>query len=156
KDGRHLTFDATGLPERSVPFDELADPRFTESPSLMLTLRKRPIVLSLSEIKAVLEALDPEAYPQLRAYAVRRQSIHASPANCLLAVLIGVPFAVVGVRTNPMIGVAKAAGLFFAYFLASSFTTLLGEQGIISAELAAWLPAALALLAACYFISRVR
>lgn len=156
KDGRHLMFDDTGLPERSVPFDQLADPRFNEPPSLMLTLRKRPALLSLSEINAVLDALDPDEHPQVKAHAVRRQSILASPANCLLAVLIGVPFAVAGVRTNPMVGIAKATGLFFAYFLAASIATLLGEQGLISAAVAAWLPAAIALLAACYFISRAR
>lgn len=156
KDGRHLIFDSTGLPERSVPFEELADPRFDEPPSLMLTLRKRPILLSLSEINAVLQALDPEDHPQVRPYAVRRQAILASPVNCLLAVFIGVPFAVAGVRTNPMVGIAKATGLFFAYFLAASIATLLGEQGLIPAVAAAWLPATIALLAACYFIGRAR
>ncbi len=155
-DGRRLIFDSTGLPERSTPFDEFADPRFDEPPSLMLTLRKRPSDLSLAEINAVLEALDPVEHPQVKAHSVRQQIILASPANCLLAVLIGVPFAIAGVRTNPMVGIAKATGLFFAYFLTASITALLGEQGLVSAAVAAWLPAAIALLAACYFISRAR
>jgi lipopolysaccharide export system permease protein len=64
----------------------------------------------------------------------------ANPFSCLIVLGLAVPYAVAGVRVNPMVGVSKSFGLFFAYYFMSSFCTLLGERQIIEAFQAAWLP----------------
>ena len=50
------------------------------------------------------------------------------------------PFAVSGVRTNPMIGVSKALGFFAIFYVLISLASILCERQIIPALLAAWIP----------------
>jgi lipopolysaccharide export system permease protein len=59
---------------------------------------------------------------------------------------IAVPFALAGVRTNPMVGVSKAMGFFAIFYVLMSIASIFGERQIIPAMLAAWIPN-LALLA---------
>lgn len=155
-DGREFTFDpATGQAIRSLVFQERAYPDLRESPVLMQTLNKRPDDLSLFEIRELLEAIPPSENPRMHGYAVRYQAILANPLSCLIVVGIGIPFAVAGVRTNPIVGVSKAVGLFFAYFIVASVFRLLGEQQTIPIAVAAWAPIGLMLLYTAYLFRRV-
>jgi lipopolysaccharide export system permease protein len=71
---------------------------------------------------------------------VRYFSLFAAPFSCLVVVGIAVPFAVSGVRTNPMIGVSKAMGFFALFYVLISVASILGERQIIPALIAAWIP----------------
>jgi lipopolysaccharide export system permease protein len=51
-----------------------------------------------------------------------------------------VPFAVAGVRSNPMVGVSKAIGFFAIFYVLISIASIVGERQIIPAILAAWIP----------------
>ena len=53
---------------------------------------------------------------------------------------IAVPFALAGVRTNPMVGVSKAMGFFAIFYVLMSIASIFGERQIIPAMLAAWIP----------------
>jgi lipopolysaccharide export system permease protein len=53
---------------------------------------------------------------------------------------IAVPFAVAGVRSNPMVGVSKAIGFFAIFYVLISIASIVGERQIIPAILAAWIP----------------
>lgn len=140
-DGRELLLDAeTGDPLRTLPFKEKTFEDFGEDPSLMLALHKKPSELSLFELRRIVETVPPSENPKVHAYLVRYLSLLAVPFSCLVVVGIAVPFAVSGVRTNPMIGVAKCMGFFFLFYLLVSVTTILGERQIMSALLSAWLP----------------
>lgn len=140
-DGRELLLDAeTGDPLRALPFEEKKFEDFDEDPTLMLALHKKPRELSLNELQRIIEILPPEENPIVRAYLVRYYSLLAAPFSCLVVVGIAVPFAVAGVRTNPMIGVSKALGFFAIFYLLVSFASIMGERQIIPAMLAAWLP----------------
>jgi lipopolysaccharide export system permease protein len=141
KDGRELLIDpATGDPLRNLPFKEKKFEDFDEDPSLMLALHKKPKELSLFELKRIIDLVKPEENPSVHAYLVRYFSFFAAPFSCLVVVGIAVPFAVSGVRTNPMIGVSKAMGFFVIFYVLVSAATILGERQIISALLAAWIP----------------
>jgi lipopolysaccharide export system permease protein len=139
--GRELLLDPkTGDPLRSLTFKEKKFDDFDEDPTLMLALHKKPNELSLNELRRITEALPPEENPSVRAYLVRYYSLLAAPFSCLVVVGIAVPFAVAGVRTNPMIGVSKAMGFFAIFYVLISVASILGEREIISEMLAAWLP----------------
>ena len=136
---RQTLFDATSeKPIKSVFFTEKAAPSFTENPLLMKTLHKRPKDLSLFELKIVLA--NTTESPRRNAYAIRYHNTLVSPFICLIVVGIGIVFSCTGVRTNPMVGVAKSIGLFFVYYLMSNTCTLLGTQSIVSPHTAAWAP----------------
>jgi lipopolysaccharide export system permease protein len=155
--GRELLLDPeTGDPLRSLTFKEKKFEDFDEDPTLMLALHKKPNELSLNELRRITEALPPEENPSVRAYLVRYYSLLAAPFSCLVVVGIAVPFAVAGVRTNPMIGVSKAMGFFAIFYVLISVASILGERQIISEMLAAWLPNIVMLLMSIRLFAKAR
>lgn len=140
-DGRELLLDAeTGDPLRALTFKEKKFEDFHEDPALMLALHKKPSELSLNELRRIIDTVPPEENPTVRAYLVRYFTLLAAPFSCLVVVGIAVPFAVAGVRTNPMIGVSKAMGFFAIFYVLISVASILGERQIIPAIIAAWIP----------------
>ncbi|MGE9295733.1 MAG: LptF/LptG family permease [Puniceicoccales bacterium] len=153
--GREIRFDAeTGDAYFSKGFAEQAYPEFTEDPWLMQALNDEPDNLSLDEIQRLLVMADPQ-HPNLPRYEIRRQRILAQPLACLVMVGIAVPFAVAGVRVNPVVGVAKALGLFVAFFALEEICRVIGAQGIIPLGVAVWLPFTVMLILAANFYRRV-
>ncbi len=141
QEGREMHFDpATGEAIFDKKFDRRVFPNFNETPTLMKTLSKAPGELSFIEITQLLETIPAENNPEMTSYAVRYQMILASPFACLIAVAIGIPFAVAGVRTRPIGSVVKAGILFLSYSIITSACQVLGNQQILSPIIAAWMP----------------
>ena len=156
-DGRELLLDAeTGDPLRSLPFQEKIFEDFDEDPSLMLALHKKPNELSLFELNRIIETVPPEENPAVHAYEVRYFSLLAAPFSCLVVVGLAVPFAVSGVRSNPMIGISKCLGFFAVFYVLISIAAILGERQIIPTILAAWLPNLAMLGLALYLFRKAR
>ena len=152
-EGRETTFDkVTGDPIRSLAFDQQHLPDFMEDPDLMKALEKRPKDLSLSELKTVVDYLKPAEDPRLATYAVTFYDRLFSPVSCLIILGLAIPFSVAGVRTNPFVGVSKAMGLLFLYYLLLNVAQLAGTSGF-DPLLAALLPnfAAFGLVGYYYF-----
>ena len=140
-DGRELLLDnETGDILRALPFKEKKYEDFDEDPSLMLALYKEPKELSINELSRIIDTLPPEENPSTHAYLVRFYALLAAPFSCLVVVGIAVPFALAGVRTNPMVGVSKAMVFFAIFYVLMSIASILGERQIIPAMLAAWIP----------------
>ncbi|HBM85582.1 MAG TPA: YjgP/YjgQ family permease, partial [Opitutae bacterium] len=115
-----------------------------------------PKGLSLFELRRIIETVPPEENPAVHAYQVRYFSLLAAPFSCLVVVGLAVPFAVSGVRTNPMIGVSKCMGYFAIFYVLISIATILGERQVIPVVLAAWLPNIVMLGAAAWFFRQAR
>ena len=140
-EGRELTFNVqTGGAEREQRFDQRVYKDFHETPKLMQMVSKPPEDLSFLEIAALIEAIPPEDNPDMLGYLVSYQSILASPFICLIALAIGIPFSVAGVRTNPVVNIAKAAALFFVFFVVLSVFKMFGTHQMLPVALAVWLP----------------
>ena len=140
-DGREILFDVeTGDLLSAFSFEEKTFEGFDEDPSLMLALYKDPKELSLFELQRIIDLVPPKENPKVHAYLVRYYSLLAVPFSCLVVVGIAVPFAVSGVRTNPMVGVSKCIGFFALFYVLVSIASILGERQVVSALLAAWLP----------------
>ena len=154
-DGRELLLDAqTGDPLRAQSFDERKFSEFDEDPNLMLALHKKPKELSLFELRSVMEAMPPSENPNVRSHLVQYFSLLATPFSCLVVIGIAVPFALSGVRINPMIGVFKALGFFVIFYVLVAFSTILGGREIIPALLAAWIPNLVMLLVSLRLFSK--
>ncbi|MGF1484724.1 MAG: LptF/LptG family permease [Opitutales bacterium] len=158
QEGRDITFDPRLGEAILAPwfgrFPATAVPELTERPETMLLLSRPPRDLSLVEIRRLLERIPLETSEKMRPYAVRYHTVLAGSLTCLAAVGIAVPFAVAGVRTNPLVGVSKCIGWFFGFFIVSNVATMLGEQNHLDPILAAWLPIGLVTLLALYFMRR--
>lgn len=152
--GRETIFDPKlGTPIRSLSFKRKNLPYLNEEPELMNSLEKRPKDLSFFQLRKILDKISTKDDPRVNGYAVRYHTILANPFSCLIVMGLAIPYAVAGVRVNPMVGVSKSFGLFFAYYFMSSFCILLGEREIIEPFQAAWLPNIFMFLAA-FFLYR--
>jgi len=157
QNGRIVAFDpSTQDVIRSTPFERRAFPDLTDSPLMMQLREKRAKDLSFNELREVLASIPPTGDPDRNGYLVRFYAMTASPLICLIVVGLGVPFAVSGVRVNPMVGISKAMGLFFAYYALSSISTTLGTQGTMQPLLAAVLAPACAALTALWLARRTK
>src|SRR5439155_13918326 len=136
-----LTFaPETGELPSSKAFDELLAPKYQEDPGLMLLIDRRPIDLSLYQLRQLIDYLEVEHSPKVVEYAVRYFGLIADTLGPLVVIAIAIPFAVTGVRVNPAVGVSKSIGLFFLYYLLANFGYSLATRGIIDPLFAAWLP----------------
>lgn len=155
--GRETWFDPqTGETLRAVAFTEKSFPHIGDDPALMLRLGRKPSELSLRELRQIVEYYTADENPQVVRYAVHYQRLLASPLGTLIVIGLAIPFAVSGVRTNPAVGVSKSIGLFFLYYLLTSFAGLLGERQVLEPAMAAWAPNLAMIALALWLFARVR
>ena len=57
---------------------------------------------------------------------------------------------------RPVVGVSKAIGLFFAYYLLTNIANTIGGRGLLTPEAAAWLPDLFMAGVAGWFLVRMR
>lgn len=153
--GKELFFDENGQLLRQPKFDEKKFSDFSENPSLMALIGRKTSDLSIPEIRRILNSPDAKSNPSIAQYEVYYNSILASPFCCLIVVGIAIPFAVSGVRVNPMVGVSKSIGLFAAYYVLTNIFNMLGSSQWLPPIIAAWSPNMLMLAYAIYLCRRV-
>ncbi|MDR2982203.1 MAG: LptF/LptG family permease [Puniceicoccales bacterium] len=144
-----------GPQTRQERFSELVMSDLTERPRIMMALTKKPTHLSINEIKGVLDDVGVDKSVRMSSYAVQYHYVLASPFCCLIVVGLAIPFAVSGVRVNPMVGVSKSIVLFALYYLLTNVFSLLGAQQHLPPLLAAWLPNFIMLALAAWLCRRV-
>jgi lipopolysaccharide export system permease protein len=157
-DGRVLTFDPDKDPQMgetmsSQPFSERFYPRYQEDPRLMMLIDRRPIELSFNELGQMVDYFTAENNAKAIPYANRYFGLIADVLSPLILIAIAIPFAVTGVRVNPVVGVSKSIGLFFVYFILKSVAEALATKQLVDPSVAAWLPdIGMTALAALLFI----
>jgi lipopolysaccharide export system permease protein len=122
----------------------------------MLLIDRKPSHLSLWELRDLVAYLKAEKSPKLPLYAVRYYGLIADFMGPLIVIAIAIPFAAGGVRVNPAVGVSKSIGLFFLYYVFTSFSTTLAAKGFVEPVVAAWLPHAGMAALALWFFARLR
>ncbi|HEX2860746.1 MAG TPA: LptF/LptG family permease, partial [Lacunisphaera sp.] len=155
--GREMWFDPDlGELIRTVPFDEKTVPHFTEDPTLMLLIDRKPQDLSFNQLERITDFFAAENNPKVIRYEVRYYSVLFETLGPLIIIAIAIPFAVSGVRVSPSVGVSKSIGLFFIYYVLSSLATLLGGKGYIEPVWAAAMPNLAMIGLAAFFFGRMR
>lgn len=155
QNGRELFYDGNGELVRQPSFEEKIVSDLPENPSLMSLFSYDAKDLSLPEIRKILEESGKTGNSRLAEYEVYYYSVLASPFCCLIVVGLAIPFAVSGVRVNPMVGVSKSIGLFAVYYVLTNLFTMLGASQWLPALVAAWTPNAIMLAYAIYLCRRV-
>ena len=145
--GQQIFLDPeTSSPISAEPFEKKYYREFKEDPQIMKLSMSRPKDLSLFELQKLLAASGDSRSENMRPYAEQLMSLWVSPFACIIVVAIAIPFSISGVRTNPMVGVTKTAGLFFSYYILDSLFSAMGASGYLPAAIAAVLPNLLMLL----------
>ncbi|MBI5770710.1 MAG: LptF/LptG family permease [Verrucomicrobia bacterium] len=141
RDGRELTFNVeTGELVGSQPFKEKIRESYDEEPALMLLIDRRPIDLSLHELREIIAYHENERNAKAVPYAVRYFGLIADTLGPLIVIAMAIPFAVTGLRVNPAVGVSKSIGLFFLYYVLANLAASLASKGLVEPAVAAWLP----------------
>ena len=97
-----------------------------------------------------------EGNAAVRPYAIRLGHAFWASPGCLLAVALGIPFALVGDGRSAAAGVARALVLFVGYYIARTMGDSLGEAGVIPIEWAVGFPVLLLGVVAIWLLWRVR
>jgi lipopolysaccharide export system permease protein len=157
RDGREMWFDPElGELMRTVAFSEKTMSHFTEDPTLMLLIDRKPQDLSFNELARITDFFARENSPKVIRYEVRYYSVLFETLGPLIIIAIAIPFAVAGVRVSPAVGVSKSIGLFFVYYILSTLATLLGGRGYIEPVWAAAMPNLAMIGLAAFFFGRMR
>jgi lipopolysaccharide export system permease protein len=155
--GRDIQFDPeTGAQQTSSPFAEKLAAGFTEDPELMLLVDQRPIDLSFTELRRVMDYFSIDRNPKGVPFAVRYYTLIADTLGPLIVLALAIPFSVTGVRVNPAVGVSKSIGLFFLYYLMEQVAASLAAKQLMDPSLAAWLPDLGMAVVAAWFFARLR
>lgn len=157
RQGREMWFDPEqGDLQRTVAFAEKTIPYFSEDPSLMLLIDRKPTELSFNELGRIVDFFSVENNPKVVPYEVRYYGLLADTLGPLIILAIAIPFAMSGVRVSPAVGVSKSIGLFFMYYLLTNFATLAGGKGFLDPVWAALMPNLAMVGLATYFFGRMR
>ena len=148
--------DSSFVPVFSKRFEKLRLPEVRDDPGPYLLMRKKPSELSLRELEMVIAASPVPDGAAARPYTLRRVHAFWASPGCLLAVALGIPFALVGNGRSAAAGVARALGLLLVYYVARTAGDALGEAGILSIKWAAGLPVLLLGTVALCLLWRVR
>ena len=156
-DGREMWFDPEqGELMRTVTFATRTIPHFTEDPSLMLLIDRKPTELSFNELRRITAYFSTEDNPKFLRYAVRYYGLLFDTLGPLIIIAIAIPFAASGVRVSPAVGVSKSIGLFFIYFILTGIVTPLGGKGFLDPIWAALMPNLTMIGLATFFFGRMR
>lgn len=157
RDGREITMEAERIEVVGTRrFDEQVRTDFKEDPELMLIFDARPQDLSFTQLRRIIEHFTRDENPKLTAYQVRYYGVLAETFGPLIIIALAIPFAVSGVRVNPVVGVSKSLGLFVVYFLLLKTATTLGGRDLVPPLWAALAPNIAMLGAGAWFMARVR
>jgi lipopolysaccharide export system permease protein len=156
-DGRETWLDPeTNEVLRTVAFDEKAMPHFTEDPELMMVFDRKPNDLSFFQLERIISFFKIEENPKVTVYAVRYFGLLADTLSPLIVLALAIPFAMTGVRVNPMVGVSKSIGLFVLYFVLLKLAATLGTRDVLTPQVAALVPSIVMLGVGGIFFVRMR
>lgn len=136
-DGHILHFDKEEpVPNNIELFKKITLNNIREDVTTLLTATKKMKNLSFSEIRSAIKFINDN--DSARSYLVRLHKTFANFATLLLAMCIAIPFAVTGVRVNPLVNISKACIALLCFFFFNTMFSTLGNAGKISPMLAAW------------------
>jgi len=155
REGRRVFFDENRLPLRFENFDERRLKGLDEPGTLLAPTRKLSD-LSIQELHDQAMTGSLGYNKESRRYQIRYFQSLAGPINCILGLMLGVPFAIAGQRINPMVGATRAIGIFVAYFMLSGFCRMLGENALLVPAAAGIVPPLLLGIYAIWKMIKVR
>jgi lipopolysaccharide export system permease protein len=139
----------------AVHFDSLRDPLFRERPMDLLARAPDPREMRYGELTRYVRAQERSGSNQDKNRVELALKI-AVPFTCLIIALFGAPLATSTQRGGTAFGVALSLGTTVIFLLMVQLTKAIGGKGVITPELAAWLPGAVFALVGLVLLVRVR
>jgi lipopolysaccharide export system permease protein len=136
-------------------FDSLVDRRMTERPRDLMVTPKAPDDMDFRELGRFIRAMERSG-AEVNALRVSRMLKISIPATCVIILLFGAPLATSTQRGGAAFGVGLSLGTTVLFLVLIQLTRAIGGKGIITPELAAWLPSAVFGVAGAFLLARTR
>ena len=136
-------------------FDSLLDRRMHERPRDLLVSAKAPDDMGYRELGQRIADLERSG-AEVGTLRVTRMLKLAIPVTCLIIMLFGAPLATSTQRGGAAYGVGLSLGATIVFLVMIQLTKAVGGKGIISPELAAWIPSLLFGIAGAVLLRRTR
>jgi lipopolysaccharide export system permease protein len=149
----HIVPDDTNVV--SLHFVGLRDMRMTESPRDLLQKATQPDEMQRAELGRYIAAMQRSG-ANVNPTRVDRMLRIAIPATCLIIFLFGAPLATSNQRGGAAFGIGIALATTVLFLMLVQLTKAIGGHGILTPELAAWIPSAVFGLAGLVLLARVR
>lgn len=148
-----LITDST--PEFALSFGSMRDNRFIEQPTDMMAKPRSPQEMRYAELTRFIRALERSGGDanQLR---VERALKFAIPVTCIIIALFGAPLATSTQRGGTAYGIGVSLAVTVIFLMLVQLTKAIGSKGIVSPELAAWLPNGIFAVLGLTLLARVR
>jgi lipopolysaccharide export system permease protein len=139
----------------SFQFDSLVDRRMTERPRDLMVTPKAPDDMDFRELGRFIRAMERSG-AEVNALRVSRMLKISIPATCVIILLFGAPLATSTQRGGAAFGVGLSLGTTILFLVLIQLTRAIGGKGIITPEIAAWLPSAVFGVAGAFLLARTR
>jgi lipopolysaccharide export system permease protein len=139
----------------SFQFDSLVDRRMAERPRDLMVTPKAPDDMDFRELGRFIRAMERSG-AEVNALRVARMLKISIPATCVIILLFGAPLATSTQRGGAAWGVGLSLGTTILFLVLIQLTRAIGGKGIITPELAAWLPSAVFGVAGAVLLARTR
>ena len=138
-----------------VGFDSLYDNKFVETSKELRASDKAPTEMTFRQLTVFIKALEASG-SEVSPLKVERMLKIAIPVTCVIIALFGAPLATSSQRGGAAFGVAISLGTTIIFLVLIQLTKAIGGNGVISADLAGWLPNILVGAIALILLARVR
>ena len=138
---------------RTAKFEEQIMPINTRPNDVALE-QKKPDQMTIKELKQQIGILKRQ-FLSVSKYEMEMYQRVTIPMASLVFAVIGTPLGLQPQRSSSSIGLGLSIIIIFIYYTIMTLTTAIGQGGVISPFLAAWVPNIVGLLVGAYLIRRV-
>jgi lipopolysaccharide export system permease protein len=141
--------------DRVVSFDSIVDRHIRETPPDLMATPKNPQNMGYEELGRFITALERSG-GDANVLRVERALKIAVPVTCMVIVMFGAPLATSTQRGGAAYGVGVSLATTIVFLMLIQLTKAIGGKGLISPDVAAWLPNVAFAIAGGFLLSRVR
>ncbi|WP_396222755.1 LptF/LptG family permease [Gemmatimonas sp.] len=136
-------------------FDSLVDRRLKETPQELRATERDPAEMRFAELTRFIKALERSG-ADVNTLKVERMLKIAIPVTCLIIALFGAPLATSSQRGGAAYGIAVSLATTVFFLVLIQLTKAIGGKGLVSPDMAAWIPNLLVGSFAIILMTRVR
>ena len=139
----------------TIAYDSLKDRHFKERPELLMNNSRAPEEMGYGDLGDFIKSMERSG-SNVNDLRTKRMLKLAIPATCFIIMLFGAPLATSNQRGGAAYGIGVSLATTVIFLMALQFTQAIGGKGIVSPELAAWLPGILFASVGSWLLTRVR
>jgi lipopolysaccharide export system permease protein len=139
----------------AITFDSLRDRSMQESPRDLMASPKAPADMGYDDLGRFIEALERSG-SDVNTLRVERALKIAVPITCIIIAFFGMPLATSNQRGGAAYGIGISLGTTVVFLIMIQLTKAVGGRGVVTPEMAAWIPNAVFGLLGLVMLTRVR